>query len=516
MNILKPKFLFNKMFGKLGYIPKGAVAGTTWHPLIDRSFYTTSGITINAKTALTISAVWACVRIISETMGSLPIILYEQTKNGDRERALNHPLYPILKNSPNQWQTAMEFWEMMGGHLALRGNAFAKIERGFGSITKSLTPLHPDRIVIQRLKSGALRYDYTTPDGMVVKIPQGQMFHLKGLSEDGIVGISPITANRDTLGLAKAAERYGAKFFGDKGSVGSVLSHPEVIGPEAVDTLRDSIKKQNEKGVLILEEGMKWQQLGIAPEEAQFLGTRNFQVVDIARIYRMPPHMIQELSKSSFNNIEQQGVEFVQYTMTPYFTRVQQRIEKDLLFNDPIYFVEYLVNALLRGAIKDRFNAYAKAIQWGWMNRNEIRRLENLNQAERLDDYLYPANLAIVGQPIPTAEPGGFGARPLGVLVKDVATRIANAEQRAFARHGNQGGGWCTAYIAKHQAYIAKILHPIYEAYEEASEEKLEHDWVAETIIECLAWGDSNRVGTITKIINTSFILEVTENVKAK
>lgn len=509
MKILKPKYMFNRLVSKLGYMPKGALMGTTWHPLIDPSFFTASGIKINSKTALTISAVWACVRIISETMGSLPIILYEQSKNGDRERALNHPLYQILKNSPNQWQTAMEFWEMMGGHLALRGNAFAKIERGFGNITKSLTPLHPDRIIIQRLKSGALRYDYTAPDGMVTKIPQGQMFHLKGLSEDGIVGISPITANRDTLGLAKAAERYGAKFFGDHGHTGSVLEHPDKLSPEALDRLRTSVKKQNDTGTLILEEGMKWQQLGIAPEEMQFLGTRNFQVVDIARIYRMPPHMIQELSKSSFNNIEQQGVEFVQYTMTPYFIRVQQRIEKDLLFNNPSFFVEYLVNALLKGAIKERFNAYAKAIQWGWMNRNEIRQLENLNQADGLDDYLYPSNLAIVGQPIPTAEPGGFGASPFGILVKDAVMRIATAEQRAFARHHNKTGSWCTTYIKKHRSYITRTLKPIYEAYEQIADDDIDHNVAADCIADCLVWGDANRIGTITKIINESFILEL-------
>jgi len=517
--------ILTKIFGALGYIPKSSVqtSDAGWHPLLDASFVTASGITINSKTALTISAVWACVKIISETLGSLPLILYEQMANGDRERALKHPLYPILKGSPNQWQTAMEFWEMMGGHLALRGNAFAKIEWGFGGVVKSLTPLNPDKVIIRRLKNGQLRYDWTIPyqqglatdekAGTVEYISQENMFHLKGLSTDGVVGISPIKANRDTIGLAKASEKYGSDFFGNNGSVGSVLSHPGRLENRAQENLRKSIKKQNDTGILILEEDMKWQQLGIKPEEAQFLGTRQFQVVDIARIYRMPPHMIQDLSKSSFNNIEQQALEFVQYTMTPYFVRVQQRVDKDLLMSDPKYFTEYLFNALLRGDIKNRFNAYAKSIQWGWMNRNEVRRLENMNAAEGLDEYLYPANLIIVGEPIPTTQPSNnFGAKPFGVLIKDAATRISQAETRTFNKHNNKEGRWCETYMKKHRNYIAKTLKPIYESYTEASGDKLDYEKTADTIVDCMVWGDMKRVDNIIKIINESFILEVSKN----
>ncbi len=520
--------IFSKIFGAMGYIPKSSIhtSDAGWHPLIDPSFRTASGITINEKTAMTISAVWACVKIISETIGSLPLILFEQLPNGDKERAIKHPLYNILKFSPNQWQTAIEFWEMMGGHLALRGNAFAKIERGFGGVIKSLIPLNPDKVIIRRLKNGRLRYDWIIPfqhglstdekAGTIEQIPQEDMFHLRGLSSDGVVGISPISANRDTLGLAKAAERYGAKFFGDNGSVGSVLEHPAKISKESQIKLRDSVKAQNEKGILILEEGMKWQQLGIKPEEAQFLGTRQFQVVDVARIYRMPPHMIQDLSKSSFNNIEQQAKEFVQYTMMPYFVRIQQKVHKELLFGDTQFFAEFLFNALLRGDFKNRTNGYAKAIQWGWMNRNEVRRLENMNKAPGLDDYLYPANLLIVGAPIQTAEPGGFGANPLGVLVKDAATRIAQAESRTFTKHNNKEGRWGVLFKKKHQGYITKTLKPIYESYEKASGDKLDYEKTAEAIVNTLVWGSISRIETITKIVNTSFILEVTKNVEAK
>ncbi len=202
--------------------------------------------------------------------------------------------------------------------------------------------------------------------------------------------------------------------------------------------------------------------------------------------------------------------------MTPYFVRVQQRVDKDLLLGDPAFFSEYLFNALLRGDIKNRFNAYAKAIQFGWMNRNEVRRLENLNSAEGLDDYLFMSNLAIVGQPITTAEPEGFGARPLGVLVKDAATRISQAEMRTYIKHGNKEGKWCNIFKHNHKGYIAKTLKPIYEAYIEASGDMLDYEKTARAIVECMIFGDVNRVGTITKIINTSFILEVTGNVKTK
>ena len=510
--------IFKNIFSKMGYIPKGATTGSTWNVLTDSQAQTFSGIVINPKTAMTISAVWACVRIISETIGSLPLILYRRFPNGDRERALNHPLYSILKDSPNSVQTAIEFWEMMGGHLALRGNAYAKITRGFGGVVQELVPINPTKVMIKRLKNGRLRYDVTTisQPGVtdeatpgIMHIDQDDMFHLRGLTADGIVGISPIRANRETLGLAKAAERYGGKFFGNNGSVGSVLSHPNKLSPEAQANLRVSTKKQNDSGVLILEEGMTWQQLGIAPEEAQFLGTRQFQIVDIARIYRMPPHMIQDLSKSSFNNIEQQALEFVQYTMMPYFVRIQQKVNKDLLFGDTEFFAEFLVNALLKGDIKNRFNAYAKAIQFGWMNRNEVRQRENLNSVEGLDDYLFMSNLAIVGQPIPAAEPSGFGSRPLGVLVKDAATRIALSENRSFAKHNHKEGRWCQLYKTRHQEYIGKTLKPIYEAYEASSGEKISYDKTAESISECLVWEDRNRIETITKIINESFVLEV-------
>lgn len=506
--------IFNAIFSKMGYVPKGASAGSSWNVLTDSQAQTFSGIVINPKTAMTISAVWACVRIISETIGSLPLILYRRSPNGDRERAISHPLYGILKDSPNDVQTAMEFWEMMGGHLALRGNAYAKITRGFGGVVKELMPINPTKIMIKRLTNGRLRYDVTAVDEIagVMHIEQDDMLHLRGLTADGIVGISPILANKDALGLAKAAERYGARFFGNKGTVGSVLSHPQKLSPEAISNLRVSTKKQNEEGILILEEGMAWQQLGIAPEEAQFLGTRQFQVVDIARIYRMPPHMIQDLSKSSFNNIEQQALEFVQYTMMPYFVRIQQKVNKDLLLGDTEFFAEFLVNALLKGDIKNRFNAYAKAIQFGWMNRNEVRQRENLNFADGLDDYLFMSNLAIVGQPIPTAEPSGFGARPLGVLIKDAATRISQAENRTYAKHNHKEGRWSALYKKRHQDYIGKTLKPIYESYEEASGDKLDYEKTAESIVECLVWGDANRIGTITKIINESFILEVSEN----
>ena len=408
----------------------------------------------------------------------------------------------------------------MQGHLALRYNAFAEIEWGFAGTVKSLTPLNPDKVMVRRLESGRLRYDVTSPnragigkdgDAGIRHIPQENMFHLKGLTGEGIVGINPIRANRDTLGLTKAAEKYGAKFFGDKGHAGSVLQHPGQLSKEAQDRLRDSIKKQNATGTLVLEEGMKWEQLGIAPEEMQFLGTRQFQVVDIARIYRIPPHMIQDLTKSSFNNIEQQALEFVQYTMTPWFVRWEQLVQKTLLLGDTEYYVEFLINSLLRGAIKDRFLAYTKAISTGWLSRNEVRRMENLNSVEGLDAYLYPANLAVVGEP--KAErpgtPAGLGAKPFGVLIKDAATRIAGAEIRAFARHDNKVGGWCAAYIKKHRKYVEKTLKPIYEAYEEASGDQFDYEKIAGAIIDCLVFGDTNRIGTITKIINESLIVEL-------
>jgi HK97 family phage portal protein len=353
---------------------------------------TTSGKPVNEHTAMQMTAVYSCVRILAEAVAGLPLHLYKYTDSGGKEKALSHPLYFLLHDEPNPEMSSFVFRETLMTHLLLWGNAYAQIIRNGKGEVIALYPLMPNRMSVDRDSSGALYYTYTkysdeapTMKGMTVTLRPSDVFHIPGLGFDGLVGYSPIAMAKNAIGMAIACEEYGAKFFANGAAPGGVLEHPGTIkDPQKV---RDSWNaayqgSSNSHRVAVLEEGMKYQPIGISPEQAQFLETRKFQINEIARIFRVPPHMVGDLEKSSFSNIEQQSLEFVKYTLDPWVIRWEQTISRALLRPDEkkLYFAKFNVDGLLRGDYVSRMNGYATARQNGWMSTNDIRELENLDR----------------------------------------------------------------------------------------------------------------------------------------
>ena len=353
---------------------------------------TTSGKPVNEHTAMQMTAVYSCVRILAEAVAGLPLHLYKYTDSGGKEKALSHPLYFLLHDEPNPEMSSFAFRETLMTHLLLWGNAYAQIIRNGKGEVIALYPLMPNRMSVDRDSSGALYYTYTkysdeapTMKSMTVTLRPSDVFHIPGLGFDGLVGYSPIAMAKNAIGMAIACEEYGAKFFANGAAPGGVLEHPGTIkDPQKV---RDSWNaayqgSSNSHRVAVLEEGMKYQPIGISPEQAQFLETRKFQINEIARIFRVPPHMVGDLEKSSFSNIEQQSLEFVKYTLDPWVIRWEQTISRALLRPDEkkLYFAKFNVDGLLRGDYVSRMNGYATARQNGWMSANDIRELENLDR----------------------------------------------------------------------------------------------------------------------------------------
>ena len=342
-----------------------------------------SGKSVNEKSALQTTAVYACVRILAETIASLPLHTYRYSPGG-KEKAMDHPLYYLLHSEPNPEMTSFVFRETLMGHLLLWGNAYAQIIRDGRGRVLGLYPLLPSKMLVNRTDQGILFYQYEK-DGRTCFLPNTDVLHIPGLGFDGLVGYSPIAMAKNAIGMAIATEEYGAKFFANGASPGGVLEHPGVVkDPGKIRESWNAVYQGsgNAHRVAVLEEGMKFQPIGIPPEQAQFLETRKYQLNEIARIFRIPPHMIGDLEKSSFSNIEQQSLEFVMYTLDPWVIRWEQAISR-ALFSDSEkrqYFVKFNVDGLLRGDYQSRMNGYAVGRQNGWLSANDIRELENLNR----------------------------------------------------------------------------------------------------------------------------------------
>jgi HK97 family phage portal protein len=343
---------------------------------------TTSGKTVNERTAMQTTGVYACVRILSETLASLPLHTFKHTDRG-KEKAREHRLYYLLHDEPNPEMTSFVFRETLMGHLLLWGNAYAQIIRDGRGNVLALYPLLPDKMTVDRTSTGELYYEYQKDTGSVV-LRADEVFHIPGLGFDGLVGHSPIAMAKNAIGMAIATEEYGAKFFANGANPGGVLEHPGIVkDPKRVRDSWNAVYQgsANAHRIAVLEEGMKFQPIGIPPEQAQFIATRKFQLNEIARIFRIPPHMIGDLEKSSFSNIEQQSLEFVKYTLDPWVVRWEQAIQRALFSEDEKrqYFVRFNVDGLLRGDYLSRMNGYSIGVQNGFLSPNCVRELENMN-----------------------------------------------------------------------------------------------------------------------------------------
>jgi len=336
--------------------------------------------------------------VLAESVASLPCILYRRRADGGKDRATDHPLFQVLHDQANGWNTAFEYVEGTMTNLAMRGNGYAFVERNRAGQCIGLVPLNPDGVTIEQARDWSPVYTGTLPDNSRHKFRPSEMHHIRGPLPKGYVGQSILSLARNAIGLGLAAEQFGAHLYKNGVKPSGVLTHPKKIGSEAVETLRQQFQDKyaglsNSSKPLLLEEDMQWVSLSINPDDAQFLETRKFQRSEIAGIFRVPAHLVNDLEKATFSNIEHQTLEFVVHSLRPWLKRWEQAINRDLLAPSERgeYFAEFLMDDMLRGDIKTRYEAYALAIQNKIMNPNEVRVRENMGPREGGDVFENPS-----------------------------------------------------------------------------------------------------------------------------
>lgn len=369
---------------------------------------TYSGKVVTPENSLCVPAIWACVKVLAETEGALPLGMYQRAGDGSVTPASDHPLQQLLHDQPNPEMSAIDFRMAQTAQLALWGNCYSRIARNGKGEVIALWPLQSKLMSVKRDSRNELVYNYnagSTTEPYTAK----DILHVRTLSMDGVNGISPIAQLGNPVGLAMALEEYASRFFGNGAIPAIALEHPARLGPDAVRNIRDSWKKmyggnQHSHEVAVTEEGMKVNVLGTDPQKSQAVESRKFQILEICRAYRMPPHMLADLDRATFSNIEQQSLEFVVYTLMPWLEIWEQAVNRSLLTPSERsrYFAEHNVAGLLRGDLASRYAAYATGRQWGWLSVNDIRRLENMNGiGGKGDAYLEPLNMIHAGQQPP-------------------------------------------------------------------------------------------------------------------
>lgn len=407
-----------------------------------------SGIRITPDNALASTVVLACARVLSETVASLPLHIYRRGENG-KDVAREHPLYSVLHETPNAWQTSFEWREQSMLHLCLYGNAYSEIRSGAAGAVSELIPLHPSRMQVERIENGRLRYKYREPNGSETVYVQDQIMHVRWLSSDGVVGMVPVELARDAVGLARACEIHGASYFGNGARPGVVLETDQMLDAAAAQMLRENwerVHRGPDRGhkTAVLQGGLKAHELGGSNTESQFLESRRFQVEEICRLYRCPPHLVGDLTRSSFSNIEQQSIDFVQHTLLPWLRRFETSIARDLITDNKTYFAEFDTRGLLRGDAAARGSYYQTLWNLGVASVNEIRGWENLNPVDGGDERFIPLNMAPLKAPEPQAAgdstapqmPDGEGEKVAdtaftGVQIAslvDIALKVATGE----------------------------------------------------------------------------------------
>jgi len=424
-----------------------ALSSSQLFELIAAGNSTYAGPSVTEDNAMRSSAVYACIRIISESIASLPLVLYKQ-QGRNKNRATTHPLYPLLHDMANPEMTAFEWRELMVAHALLRGNGYSEIDTdNFGKV-RALWPLNPAMMEGYERRGGLLHWLYRLPDGNLRTIESSRIHHIKGLG-DGVMGYSPIQqAAKQAVGLSLAAEEYGSRFYSNGARPGLILKHPGKLSPAAAERLKASFASEhqglsNAHRTKILEEGMDVTTIGIPNNEAQFLETRKFQVTEIARIYRVPPHMLADLDRATFSNIEQQSLNFVIYTLMPWLVRHEQAIYRDLLSPEERrnHFAKYIVEGMLRGDALSRYQSYQVAINNTILTPNEIRELEDRNPVEGGDVLFTPLNMIELGKaPAPqpsapvAAQDGSQAAQRNWHVVDGREWRAVGADRRALIR----------------------------------------------------------------------------------
>lgn len=348
--------------------------------------------------AMTLTSVWNAIRLLSESVSSLPISVYKKEANGDKIEDVNNRIYNLIKFKPNSYQNKITFFEYIMYSVLTDGNSYVHIVRDNNSNPVELVPLNPELVTIY-VKDREIFYQ-TQGAGV---LDSKDVLHVKLISDDGVEGLSPIDQCAKAINWSLSMEEFGKTFFTNGAKPSSVLSTDRALSETAIMRLKESFnnayaKLKNSNSTIILEEGLTFKPISISPEQAQFLASRQFGVEEIARIFNLPPHMLKDLTKSSFNNIEMQSQEFVTYSLMPYLTRIEHEMNLKLFRTNELgnSFVEFNVNGLLRGDVKTRNEAYKTAIQNGYMSINEVRRKENLNAIEGGDKHFIPMNMTTI------------------------------------------------------------------------------------------------------------------------
>lgn len=467
-----------------------------------------AGVSVTENTAFNYSAVWAAVALIAGSIGSLPLPLYRRLPEGGKERASSHPLYRLLHDEPNPEMTSMVFRETLQNHVLTWGNAYAEIERNGGGRPVALWPLTPDRLKVERDQAKNIVYRVRQAGGGYATLSSDNVLHVPGLGFDGLTGYAPIARAREAIGLGLATERFGASFFGRGSRPSGVLEHKGRLSDKARERLRgdwDSMHSgvDNAHRPAVLEEGMSWKALMIPPEDAQFLQTRLFQIQEVARWFNVPLHLLKDLSHATFSNIEHQALEFVVHTLRPWLVRWEQELNRKLLSSAErdVFFFEHLVDGLLRGDQKTRFEAHAIGRQWGWYSADDVLEVENRNPLPGGQGklYLVPANMTtpekLAAAPPPGS--GGAGAPPASrsrdtegsggpavqtsgmdpdrlaaahrAVVLEVAGRLVKKEANALRRAAPRGlaglEAWSKEFYPDHQEQLAAALLPAVTAH---------------------------------------------------
>lgn len=360
---------------------------------------TASGAKVSHESAMKLTTVMGCVKVLAETLAQVPLEVYRRLPNGGKEKAKNHPIYNVLHNQPNAWQTSFQWRLLMQSHVALRGNAYSEIISGPRGVVDQLIPRHPDRVKIEKLVNGSFRYQVKNDDGTTRPLDRGRVLHIRGLSDDGITGLSPIEVEREAVGVALAAQEYGARFFKNDASPPGWIEHPgHFKDSEArkrfIESYQRSQTGSNRHKTAVFEYGMKYHDIGVKNTDAQFLELLQYKVEDIARIFRVPLILLQRADKAStYASVEQFLLAFVKFTMAPWYTMWEQTLNLDLITAKDTFFIEFNMEGLLRGDSAARSAYYKSGITDGWLAPNEVRIKENMNPKPGLDSTWRPMNM---------------------------------------------------------------------------------------------------------------------------
>lgn len=443
---------------------------------------TAAGVGVSPETALKVSTVYACVRLISDTIGMLPLIVYERMPNDGRRRAVEHPLYSLLHSQPNATQTAFQFKKQLTIHALLHGNAYARLMAGARGFVDQLQPLNPHHVTPEKTPDGRLRYRYRPPNAQPETLSDDEVFHLRGMTLDGVTGVGVIAYARETVGFALARERYGARFFANNSQPGGVLRHPGKL--KDAKALKASWEEAHANGnahrIAVLEEGMEYVPTSLSNKDSQFIEAGESTAEQIAgQYFGVPPHMVGLTSKSTSwgSGLEEQNLGYITFTAQPWMTEWEQSSTRDLLIAPQKYFIEFLPEALLRGRMLDRYNAYQIARNNGWMNADEIRHRENMNP---LPDgagqvYLQPLNMQPVGEPPLRA--GGSNTERLRAIAQESAARVVRKEVAALTKAANRGrlDAELAEFYGEHAGFVAQTLAvPLDVAQRWANEQQAE------------------------------------------